>query len=380
MASALFSKIVFNTRHLHSSSLSLFLKPQYSPQFFHTRAFGLRSNGLLGCYNSVPRTRWFSCVVSSMNSGAKSYSTQAMSTSEPVVSVEWLHANLRQPDIKVVDASWYMPDEQRNPIQEYQVAHIPGALFFDVDGIADQTTHLPHMLPAEEAFAAAVSALGIENKDGVVVYDGKGIFSAARVWWMFRVFGHERIWVLDGGLPRWRALGYDVESSASGNAILKASAASEAIEKAYHGQQVGPITFQTNYQPHLVWTLDQVRNNIEEKTYQLIDARSKARFDGTVPEPRKGIRSGHVPGSNCVPFPKMLDSSGTLLSGDQLKENFEQEGISLDQPIVTSCGTGVTACVLALGLHRLGKTDVAVYDGSWTEWGGNSDTPVEAAA
>jgi thiosulfate/3-mercaptopyruvate sulfurtransferase len=211
----------------------------------------------------------------------------------------------------------------------------------------------------------------------VVVYDAKGIFSAARVWWMFRVFGHNKVWVLDGGLPRWRASGYDVESSASGDAILKASAASEAIEKIYQGQTVSPITFKTKFQPHLVWTLDQVKNNMEDQTYQHVDARSKARFDGTAPEPRKGIRSGHIPGSKCIPFPQMFDSSQTLLPAEELKKRFEQEDISLDKPIMASCGTGVTACLLAMGLHRLGKTDVPVYDGSWTEWATQPDLPME---
>ncbi|XP_010539576.1 PREDICTED: thiosulfate/3-mercaptopyruvate sulfurtransferase 1, mitochondrial-like isoform X2 [Tarenaya hassleriana] len=322
---------------------------------------------------------WASRVMASAGGGprAAGYSTSSISTDEPVVSADWLHSNLREPDLKVLDASWYMPDEQRNAIQEYQVAHIPGALFFDLDGISDRTSNLPHMLPSEEAFAAACSALGVENKDGVVVYDGKGIYSAARVWWQFRAFGHDKVWVLDGGLPRYRALGYDVESSASGDAILKASAASEAIEKIYQGQTVNPITFKTKFQPHFVWTLDQVKKNMEDKTYQHIDARSRARFNGTAPEPRKGLRSGHIPGSKSVPFTQMLDSSQTLLPADELKKQFEQEGVSLDSPIMASCGTGVTACILAMGLHRLGKMDVPVYDGSWTEWASQPEFPVE---
>ncbi|WMV40104.1 hypothetical protein MTR67_033489 [Solanum verrucosum] len=417
------------TRSLSLLKSSTFL-PSTKPQFISSKKT---------FYSQAAPTYFSYKLVASLtyrmaSSRVATFSTQSLSSNEPVVSVDWLHENLKQPDIKVLDASWYMPNEQRNPLQEYQVAHIPGALFFDVDGISDRTTNLPHMLPSEEAFAAAVSALGIENKDGVVVYDGKGIFSAARVWWMFRVFGHDRVWVLDGGLPRWRASGYDVESSASGDAILKASAASEAIEKVYqrqaHGSvkaiglefsggkifvqkcppgafgplnrrssinpfsfmfvahsakrsfkelKVAPITFQTKFQPHLVWTLDQVWKNIEETTYQHIDARSKARFDGVAPEPRKGIRSGHVPGSKCIPFSQMLDGSQTLLSNEELKKKFDQEGISLDKPIVTSCGTGVTACILALGLHQLGKTDVPVYDGSWTEWGGHPDVPVSTS-
>ncbi|XP_025887584.1 mercaptopyruvate sulfurtransferase-like protein isoform X3 [Solanum lycopersicum] len=347
------------SRSLSLLKSSTFLPSTKQPQLFSS-SFNQKKTFY---YQSAPTYFSYKLVASvtcRMNSSRlATFSTQSVSSNEPVVSVDWLHANLKQPHIKVLDASWYMPNEQRNPLQEYQVAHIPGALFFDVDGISDRTTNLPHMLPSEEAFAAAVSALGIENKDGVVVYDGKGIFSAARVWWMFRVFGHDRVWVLDGGLPRWRASGYDVESSASGDAILKASAASEAIEKVYQRQAV--------------W------KNIEETTYQHIDARSKARFDGVAPEPRKGIRSGHVPGSKCIPFSQMLDGSQTLLSNEELKKKFDQEGISLDKPIVTSCGTGVTACILALGLHRLGKTDVPVYDGSWTEWGGHPDVPVSTS-
>lgn len=377
MASSLFTKILLRPRSIHTSSFFSHNPPILS-SFFNKRLFSIRAVPTSTAVNTK-LTGWSPCMASSIVSRRATYSTRSASSNEPVVSVDWLYGNLKEPDIKVVDASWYMPDEQRNPIQEYQVAHIPGALFFDVDGISDRTSNLPHMLPSEEAFAAAVSALGIQNKDDLVVYDGKGIFSAARVWWMFRVFGHDRVWVLDGGLPRWRASGYDVESSASSDAILKASAASEAIEKVYQGQAVGPITFETKFQPHLVWNLEKVTKNIEEKSHQHVDARGKPRFDGIAPEPRKGIRSGHVPGSKCIPFSQMLDGSQTLLPADDLKKRFDQEGISLESPVVTSCGTGVTACILALGLHRLGKTDVPVYDGSWTEWGAHPDTPVDTA-
>ncbi|KAL5724169.1 hypothetical protein ACHQM5_007462 [Ranunculus cassubicifolius] len=308
----------------------------------------------------------FRCFMSMSKGATTDYAAQSVSTKEPVVSADWLHANLKDPDVKVLDASWYMPDEKRNPFQEYQVAHVPGSLFFDVDGISDRNSNLPHMLPKEEALATAVSALGIQNKDGLVAYDGKGIFSAARVWWMFRVFGHDRIWVLDGGLPQWRSSAYDVESSASGDSILKVSDASEAIEKIYSGETVSPITFQTKYQPGLVWTLEQVKRNVEDQKYQHIDARGKPRFDGAVPEPRKGVRSGHVPGSKCIPFGQMLDGSQTLLPSDKLQERFEQEGISLDKPVMTSCGTGVIACILALGPDLVPK-----YDDSVWPWGPN---------
>ncbi|XP_044505023.1 thiosulfate/3-mercaptopyruvate sulfurtransferase 1, mitochondrial-like [Mangifera indica] len=375
MASAFFTRTLLLHRLVHSS----ISKPQALTSFLNKRLY-YSQHGPKYTPDKTSSIETPRVMASSVVGTRSYYSALAMSTNEPVVSVDWLHSNLREPDLKILDASWYMPDDQRNPIQEYQMAHIPGALFFDVDGIADQNSNLPHMLPSEEAFAAAASALGIQNKDGVVVYDGKGLFSAARVWWMFRVFGHDRIWVLDGGLPRWRASGFDVESSACGDAILKASAASEAIEKVYQGHVVGPVTFETKFQPHLVWSLEQVKGNIEEKAYQHVDARSKARFDGAAPEPRRGIRGGHVPGSKCIPFPQMLDASQMLLPADELKKRFAQEGISPDKPVVASCGTGITACILALGLHRLGKLDVAVYDGSWTEWGGHEDTPVNACS
>jgi thiosulfate/3-mercaptopyruvate sulfurtransferase len=198
--------------------------------------------------------------------------------SSAIVSVRWLYDHLKKPDVKILDASWYMPIEQRNSFEEFKNRRIPGALFFDIDAIGDLTTDLPHMLPSESAFAAAVSALGIQNTDEIVVYDGKGLYSAARVWWMFRVFGHEQIVVLDGGLPQWIGSGYEVETGAPASLLAQIQAASQAVRSVYQAQQVDSLCFKASFQPHVVWSLDQVRCNIEEKTSQLIDARSKGRL------------------------------------------------------------------------------------------------------
>ncbi|KAJ4757837.1 Sulfurtransferase [Rhynchospora pubera] len=292
-----------------------------------------------------------------------------MDRNDAVVSVEWLHQNLENPEIKVLDASWYMPFENRDPFQEYKEEHIPGALFFDVDNISDLNTDLPHMLPSEEAFASAVTALGITNDDKIVVYDGKGMYSAPRLWWTFRVFGHDNIWVLDGGFPKWKSSGFEVQSSdSSSNEVSKSSSAIRAVEQHYKKNLASPATFKVLLRPHLIWTLDKIKQNIEDKTHQHIDARVRGRFDGTAPEPRKGVRSGHIPGSKCVPFPDMLNSEQLFLPRDEIQIRFEKEGVSLENPIVVSCATGVTACIVALGLYKLGKKEIPVYDGSWTEW------------
>uniref|UniRef100_M8BAE6 3-mercaptopyruvate sulfurtransferase n=1 Tax=Aegilops tauschii TaxID=37682 RepID=M8BAE6_AEGTA len=277
-----------------------------------------------------------------------------MAQDDPVVSAQWLQQHLGQPDIKILDASWYMPHESRDAWQEYQmfryaqVAHIPGALYFDIDGISDRTTHLPHMLPLEEAFAAAVSALGISNHDKVIVYDGKGFYSAPRVWWMFRILGHDKVWVLDGGFPQWQASGFNIGSSCPDDAVLKSKAANIAVETAYNGELANAATFQTEFRHQLLWTLEKVKHNVAAKAHQVVDARVKGRFDGVMPEPREGVRSGHIPGTKCVPFPEMSDGAQTLLPADELSKKFEQAGISLDGPIVLTCASGVTACILAL--------------------------------
>jgi thiosulfate/3-mercaptopyruvate sulfurtransferase len=275
---------------------------------------------------------------------------------DPVVSTDWLAAHLGDGDLRVVDGSWHMPQLGRDARKEFVAAHIPGAVFFDIDEIADHTTALPHMLPSPEAFAEAVGALGIGDGDGVVVYDSRGVVSAARVWWTFRAFGHEAVAVLDGGLARWRAEQRPVESGMPSPVRRRLSA---------------------RFRPQLVRGLAEVRANLESRREQVLDARSRGRFAGTEPEPRAGLRGGHIPGSLNLPYDELYGEGGRLLSVDEIRTRFETAGVDPSKPVITTCGSGVTASVLALGLHLIGRRDVSVYDGSWTEWGGRDDTPVE---
>jgi thiosulfate/3-mercaptopyruvate sulfurtransferase len=275
---------------------------------------------------------------------------------DPVVTTEWLAKHLGEPDLRVLDGSWHMPQLKRDPRAEFAAAHVPGAVFFDIDAIADHSTSLPHMLPGAETFAAAVGALGIGTGDRVVVYDVRGVVSAARVWWTFRAFGHDAVAVLDGGLKKWRAEGRPVESGEPAPAAR---------------------AFAARPRPELVRDLEAVRANLGSRAAQVLDARSAGRFAGTEPEPRAGLRGGHIPGSLNLPYEALYRPDGTLKAPDELGAAVRAAGVDLGRPIVTTCGSGVTASVLALGLYLLGRRDVAVYDGSWSEWGGRSDTPVE---
>ena len=273
-----------------------------------------------------------------------------------LVTTEWLAAHLDDPDLRVIDGSWHMPQAKRNPAAEFAEAHIPGAAFFDIDAIADTTSGLPHMLPSPETFARAVGALGIGDGDRVVVYDSRGVVSATRVWWTFRVFGHDTVAVLDGGLPKWRAEGRPVAGGSAAPAARR---------------------FTARFRPALVRDMAQVKTNVGTGGEQVVDARSRGRFVGTEPEPRAGLRGGHVPGSRNLPYDELHAADGTLKPAAELRTAFTKAGVDLSRPIVTTCGSGITASVLAFALHRLGREDVAVYDGSWTEWGGRDDTPVE---
>ena len=273
-----------------------------------------------------------------------------------LVTTAWLTRNLGRRDVRVVDGSWHMPHLQRDARAEFAQAHVPGAVFFDIDAIADRRTTLPHMLPRAAEFARSVGRLGVGSRDRVVVYDTRGVVSAARVWWTFRVFGHDKVFVLDGGLPRWQAEGRPVEAGAP---------------------TPKPRRFIARLHRSLVRDLAGMRRNLQTRTAQVLDARSRGRFAGTEPEPRAGLRAGHIPGSLNLPYDELYQKDGTLLPGDAIRGKLESAGIDLTRPVVTACGSGVTASVLALGFHVVGRPDVAVYDGSWTEWGGQADTPIE---
>lgn len=273
-----------------------------------------------------------------------------MSADDPrtLVSTEWLATHLRDPDLRILDASWYLPAEGRDPKAEYEAAHIPGARFFDIDEISNHRSDLPHMAPSIEKFVSRMRAMGVGDGHQLVVYDGAGIYSAPRVWWLFKLMGKQDIAVLDGGFPKWQSEGREIEDLPP---------------------MVRDRHMTVSRQNHLVKDVTQVASASKLGDYAIIDARAADRFRGDAPEPREGLRLGHIPNSRNVPFKTLLDSDGTLKEEADLKQIFEDAGVDLSKPAITTCGSGVTAAILSLALERMGKTDHALYDGSWAEWG-----------
>ncbi|HEV8176318.1 MAG TPA: 3-mercaptopyruvate sulfurtransferase [Gemmatimonadales bacterium] len=276
----------------------------------------------------------------------------------PVVTTEWLAARLESAAVRVVDGSWYLPGSGRDAANEYSAGHIPGAVFFDLDATSDPNTRLPHMLPTADQFADRMASLGLSDSDHIVIYDGSGQnLSAPRVWWMFRAFGHDRVSVLDGGLGKWRREQRETEQ---GSVTLARGAFTARLDRA------------------AVRDLESVRANIDRAVEQLVDTRSTGRFAGVDPEPRAGLRGGHVPGSLNLPFTDLVRPDGTVWPADELHRRLLKAGVDLSRPVVAICGSGTSACALVLSLHLIGHTRTAVYDGAWAEWGGRSDTPIES--
>ena len=278
------------------------------------------------------------------------------STNDPLVTTDWLAAHLDEPKVKVVDATFKLPGVLPLPKDDYLAAHIPGAVFFDVDAVSDHSSPLPHMFPTAEQFGRDVGALGIGNGDTVVLYDSGGWVAAPRAWWMFLSYGHRDVRIVNGGLKKWRAEGRSVESGE-----VKAK----------------PATFKASYDARRVRSIRQMIANVESRAEQVIDARAGERFEGRVVEPRPGLRSGHIPGARSLPYNNLFDAAtGAMKPLDELRQAFAGAGVDMARPIVTSCGSGVSAAVLTLALYRLGVEDSALYDGSWAEWGVPDGPPV----
>jgi thiosulfate/3-mercaptopyruvate sulfurtransferase len=274
-----------------------------------------------------------------------------------LIETDELAGELDAPDLVIIDASWHMPSEGMDAHAEYLMEHIPGALFFDIDEIADGKSKLPHMLPPPEKFSSRMRAMGIGDGSRIVVYDSQGLYSAARVWWTFRVMGVDDVSVLNGGLPKWKQEKRSLETGAPRSRTTR--------------------HFTARRNADLVRDLSDMKALVKDKSAEIVDARAPDRFAGKASEPRPGLRSGHIPGAYNIPFARLLNKNGTLKSAPELRRLFEQAGVDLNKPVVTSCGSGITASVLALGLAEIGHRRISVYDGSWSEWGADQSLPIE---